>query len=216
MHKLDQKGSLLVPLILVSLLMLGALGFGAWAFAGRQEYKNNVDSKIAEAVEVANEKISLEKEAEFAERDKQPFKTYQGPSAFGALKVPYPRTWSAYIVEAEAGNAVVNGYLHPNFVPDIKSDTSFALRFEVLSSAYDAEVRKFETKIKTGKITAASYRAPKVQEASGLLLSGEIDVKKSGTMVLLPVRDKTIRIWTEGQDFKGDFDTMLNELTFNL
>jgi len=215
MHKLDQRGSLLIPLVLVGVLLLFTLGFGTWAFAGRQDYKNNVDEKISEAVEASSEKLSIEKEAEFLEREKEPFKTYQGPSAYGSLTVIYPKTWSAYVVENGSGSAVLDGYLHPKYVPDIKSDLSIAIRFEVLNSSYDQVVKQFDSKVKSGKVSVAAYRAPKAEESLGVIVNGEIDTKKTGTMVLLPVRDKTIRIWTEGQDFKGDFDRMLEELTFN-
>lgn len=215
MHKLDQRGSLLIPLVLVSVLLLTAIGFGAWAFAGRQDYKNNVDAKIAEAVKESNNLLTIEKEADFAEREKEPFTTYKGPSAFGSLSITYPKTWSAYILEVGSGPTPVEGYLHPRFVPNTQSETSFALRFDVLDSNYDQQVKKFESKIKSGKITAAAYRAPKVEDIAGLLLEGEIDIKKTGTMVILPMRDKTIRIWTEGQDFRKDFDKMLETFSFN-
>ncbi len=215
MHKLDQQGSLLIPLVLVGTLLLFAIGFGAWAFTGRQDYKNNVDAKIVEAVEASDEKLSIEKEAEFAEREKDPNKSYQGPATYGSLLITYPKTWSAYIVEKSSGTTALDGYLHPNFIPDISSDHSFALRFEVLNTSYDQVIKQFDSKVRTGKVTVVAYRAPKVQEALGARISGEIDTKKQGIMVLLPVRDKTIRIWTEGEDFKGDFDRILEQLTFN-
>ncbi len=215
MHTLDEKGGLLIPLVLVIVLLLGALGFGAWAFSGRQDYKNNVDSKIAAAVETANEKLSVEKEAEFAEREKSPSKSYQGPTALGAINIVYPKTWSAYVVESEGGNIVLSGYFHPGFVHDVRSDSSFAFRLEIVNDTYDAVIKTFDSKVKSGKVSVAAYRAPKVEASLGAMLTGDITSKKQGTLVLLPLRDKTIRLWTEGQDYKGDFDAILKELTFN-
>jgi len=215
MHKLNQKGSLLLPLILVVLLCVFSLSFGVWAFAGRQDYKDNVDAKITEALQASSEKISLEKAAEFAEKEKSPYKTYQGPSAYGSLKIVYPKTWSAYIIESPTGQNVVEGYMHPNFVPNIQSTASFALRFEVVNSQYDVVAKQLESSNKAGTISFNAYRAPKAQDATGAIITGKIKGEKTGTLVILPNRDKTIRIWTEGQDFKGDFDNILNEITFN-
>ncbi len=215
MHKLDERGSLLIPLILVIMLLMGALGFGAWAFAGRQDYKNNVDAKIDEAVEAATEQNSIEKEAEFAEREKQPFKTYLGPASLGSISVTYPKTWSAYVNEKGNGTTVLEGYMHPNYVPELNSDTSFALRFKIVNSTYDKELKGFEPKARTGKVVVAAYKAPKEENALGSMITGEIDTKQQGVVVLLPMRDKTIRIWTEGEDFRGDFTTMLESFTFN-
>ena len=32
---------------------------------------------------------------------------------------------------------------------------------------------------------------------------------KQGTMIILPVRDKTLKIWTEGNEFVGDLDKII-------
>lgn len=215
MHKRStQEGSLLLPFILVLVLLLGSIGFGAWAFMGRQDYKNNVDGKIVEAVEVANEKLSAEKEAEFAEREKQPNKTYQGPVTFGTLNITYPKTWSAYVEENAGANRDMAGYFHPNFVPAVESDTSFALKFEVVSKPYDQVVQDFDGFIKGGRAKLSAYRAPKVPDVLGAKVEGEIIAKKQGVMVVLPLRDKTIKLWTEGDSFRADYNAVLDNLTF--
>lgn len=214
MHKLNEKGSLLIPLVAVIVLLFSSIGFGAWAFAGRQDYKNNVDDKIDEAVEAASEKLALEKEAEFAEREKSPYKTYQGPVTFGTLSITYPRTWSGYIEETGSGARGMSGYFHPDFVPAITSDTSFALRFEVVNTAYDQVLKNFDAMIKSNRAKVSAYRAPKVPDVLGARVEGEIISKKQGVMILLPLRDKTIKIWTEGDSFRGDYATVLDSFTF--
>lgn len=214
MRKLDQSGSLVLPLIMTVVLLFGALGFGFWAFSERQTYKTDVDKQIEAAVAETKEIVAQEKEGEFAERDKSPFKTYQGPSALGTLGVTYPRTWSAYISEDIGAVIELDGYIHPNFVPSTKGNTSFALRFEVVNQTYDAVIRVYESKVKTGKLTATAYRAPKVSQELGVQLTGEIDTQKQGIIVLLPTRDKTIKIWTEGQDFAGDYKTIMDNFTY--
>ena len=45
MNKQQDGSGLAIGLILVSVLLVAALGFGGWAFSGRQDYKNNVDQK---------------------------------------------------------------------------------------------------------------------------------------------------------------------------
>ena len=212
MHKLNQRGELLIPLVIVLVLLLGSIGFGAWAFMGRQDYKNNVDAKIDEAVVAAEEKLSAEKEAEFAEQEKSPYETYQGPSAFGTLNFSYPKSWSAYI--DETNNREITGYFHPRIVPSTNSETSFALRFEVVSQTYDKSMQSYESDVRSGRAKVTAYRAPKVSSELGSRVEGEIDTKKQGVMVLLPVRDKTIKIWTEGDGYRGDFTKVLESLTF--
>lgn len=214
MHKLNEEGSLLVPLIAVSVLLLSSLGFGFWAFAGRQDYKNNVDAKIQEAVVAANETLTAEKDAEFAEKEKSPFVTYAGSATYGALTITYPKTWSAYIDETGKGATPLSGYMHPRFVPATNSDTNFAFRFEVVDTAYDTVLKTFDSGVRTGKVSVNAYRAPKVDSVLGARIEGEIISRKQGVLVLLPIRDKTIKVWTEGQEFRADFSAILEALSF--
>lgn len=212
MHKLDQKGELLIPLVLVSVLLLGALGFGIWAFMGRQDYKNNVDQKIVEAVEVAEENLTIKKDAEFAESYKLPYTTYRGPAAFGTITIQYPKTWSNYVDEQNNGTPV-DGYMQPGYV-SANEDTNYALRYQVVNRQYDQEVKGIESRVKNGTAKTSAYRLPKLESVLGIKVVGEIDNRNTGTMIMMPLRDKTIKVWTEGEEFTNDFEAILKELTF--
>lgn len=199
-----QDGSinvLLIPLILATVFFLAALGFGLWAYSERTDYKNNTDAKIATAVEVAEKETATEKDNEFIEREKQPLKEYQGPASFGTLNIKYPKTWAAYVNEAKG----VDGYFYPNFVPGIGGDTSYALRVQVVERNYADELKSFDPSVKSGKTSATPYKPANVDNIIGTLLVGDIGGQKTGTMVVLPLRDKTIKIWTEADQFKADF-----------
>ena len=76
----DQKGSVnvtAISLIVTVLFLLVSIGFGAWAFMSREDYKNNVDQKIAAAQEVTKKETETAKDNEFLEKEKQPLKKYQ-------------------------------------------------------------------------------------------------------------------------------------------
>jgi len=209
---------LVVPLVISVLFLLGAIGFGVWAYMERQDYKNNSDQKAAAAAEVAKQQAESAKETEFIEREKEPLKEYNGPSSYGSLKILYPKTWSAFITETNSGPVPLDGYLHPNFVPGVQSGTSFALRVQVVNKKYDQEMKQFESKVKAGKVKAEPYQAPKVktEETLGSRITGEIDQGKQSVMVLIPLRDKTLKISTESPQFIGDFDKIIMEnLTFS-
>lgn len=204
-----------MPLILVSVVLLFALGFGFWAFTGMQDYKNNSDAKSDEAVASAVEQNTLELEAEFAEKSKSPNKKYSGPSAYGSLTITYPKTWSAYVDEAGKSSSPLNGYMHPDFVPVTTStDINYALRFEVVNSSYDQELNKFSSQVKLGSVSLSAFRAPKVPGVLGSKITGEIGPQKQGAMVVFPLRDKTIKVWTEGNQFIADFNKIVENLTF--
>jgi hypothetical protein len=202
---------LLIPLILAVVFFLAALGFGLWAYSERTDYKNNVDAKIATAVDVAEKETATEKDNEFIEREKEPLQEYQGPSAFGTIKLKYPKTWSAYVDESKG----VDGFFHPNFVPGIASNPNYALRVQVVDRPYADELRNFDGAVKQGKAQAVPYKPVNVENIVGTQLTGEIASQKSGTLILLPLRDKTVKIWTEADQFKKDFfDNVLANFNF--
>ncbi len=219
MKRLDQRGSstaLIIAFVLTLLLFFGAAGFGVWAFAGRQDYKNNVEPKITAAVEIAKKETSTTKDNEFVEKEKQPLKDYIGPQPYGSLLVKYPKTWSAYVNESSQSNTPVDGYLHPNYVPGLQSSAAFALRVQVVSDAYDQVLKQFASLVKGGKVKVTAYSAAKVPSIVGSRLDGQIVPTKQGSMVLFPLRDKTLKVWTEANQFVGDFDTnILPNLSFS-
>lgn len=219
MIKVTERGSinaLFVPFILVAFLLIAALGFGIWAFSGRADYKNNVDTKVAAAVKTAEQTTSDAKEKEFSDKEKSPYKTYTGPSAYGSVKIDYPKTWSAYIDEGSKSATPLDGYFNPNFVPAGQA-AQYAIRIVVSSGAYTSEIRQFDSLIKNGKVKVTPYRAPQPQVNSiiGIRIDGEIRNGVQGSMVILPVRDKTLKVWREGAQFADDYDKIvLPSLTF--
>lgn len=212
MNPASARDPLLLPVIILSVFLVGALGFGFWAFTSRQDYKDNVDQKVAQAVSTAKEELSAKKNAEFAEASKLPYTIYKGPGAYGSLTIPYPKTWSNYV--DGQGNIPLNGYMQPSFVSASKDDTNYALRYQVVERNYDQEVKSYESKVKSGKVTVSAYRPPQQESILGVRVTGEVDSRKDGVLVILPLRDKIIKLWTEGAEFRADFEEILKQFTF--
>lgn len=204
---------LMILLVLFIILTLVAAGFGFWAFGERNDYKNNVDEKVEAAVATAVEAAEKAKEADFAERMKSPHDTYQGPAAFGSVGIKYPRTWSAFVTEEDKGSTPIDGYFHPNVIPGTRSGTAYALRLQVLSSDYARELARFDSDSKSGKVRVSAIE---LQGVTGARIDGEIEKDRQGSTVLLPIRDKTLKLSTESEAFMDDFNkTILTNLTFS-
>ncbi len=200
--------ALIVALVVFVLLFLTAAGFGYWAFSERSMYKNDTDEIVAKEVALTEQRVSTAKDAEFVESEKRPTKTYKGPSTFGSVELAYPKTWAAFITEGE-GNSPIDGYLHPDFVPGVKSGTQFALRVEVVTRSYDTEMKQFDGKVKAGKVSVTPFRAEQVPDVLGARLEGEINTGQKNIMVMFPIRDKTLKITTESETFYKDFDDII-------
>ncbi|GAC1392546.1 MAG: hypothetical protein NVSMB46_08720 [Candidatus Saccharimonadales bacterium] len=219
MKQLNEQAYIDVWLILfiVSLILfLAATGFGAWSFISRQDYKNNSDKKVVAAVSVAQQQTASAKDNEFIQKEKYPLKSYQGPATFGSVGISYPKTWSAFITETNAGESSVDGYFHPNYVPGLQSGTAFALKVNVINQSYDQVMQGFTGLVTSGKVSVSAFRASKVPSVLGARIEGSINQGQNDSMVIVPVRDKTLEIMTESHEFSNDFNTIiLPSLTFN-
>lgn len=207
---------LLIPLILTILFLLAAIGYGVWATLEREKYKKDSDALSAQAVAAAEAALTQKLEAEFKEREKEPLKEYKGPATYGSLNMLYPKTWSAHITVTDTGSTPIDGYLHPDVVPGLDSGTAFALHFQVVNSTYDQELQRFENDAKSGKVKVTAVIAPKVPNTAGVRVEGEVERGKQGSLVMFPVRDKTLKVITETSEFQKDFnDIILPNLIFS-
>lgn len=207
-----QQGSAsgIATIIIFVVLLIAALGFGGWAYKERTTYKTQSDRLVATAVKENTTKVQLEDAEKYAEAAKEPYLTWQGPSAFGSVEITYPKTWSVYSDGQAGTSSPVNVFAHPAVVPTIKDDnSSYALRVQVVPTAYSAVLSQLASAQKSGRVTIAVYSLPKNPEVVGSRVSGQISQKKQGTMIILPVRDKTLKIWTESAAFQPDFDNVI-------
>ncbi|MGC1177149.1 MAG: hypothetical protein WA843_03705 [Candidatus Saccharimonadales bacterium] len=225
MRKLNQDGvsGVAVSLVLTVLLLLGAIGFGVWAYGGRQDYKNNVDSKIGVAVDTAKQQEDKLKSAQFAEEEKNPLRTYNGPESYGSIALQYPKTWSGYVDTSasgsSSGNTPVSGYFYPGIVPSVADQNSaFALRVQVLDQPYAQTLSDFQNQQQSSNspgsvpLTITPYALPKLPKVVGIQASGTLpggNGQKTGTAVILPLRSETLEISTDGNQFLNDFNTII-------
>lgn len=204
----SQSGSLnvlLVPLILSCLLFVSALGFGAWAYMEMQDYKLHTDQKVFQAVEVAKKETESQKDNEFIEKEKEPLIQYKGTADLGGIDFLYPKTWSGYVKSEEGESEYI---FHPNVVVGSENGV-YALRVTVQSQPYREAVQEFDSAIQEGKAKAVVYKLPKMKDVTGIRINGEIEEGKQGSVIIMPLRDKSIKISTESKDFVGDFDKII-------
>lgn len=211
---------LIVGLAVSVLLLLGAIGFSAWAFSERSDYKNNSDQKVAAAVAEAEKATTEKNNQRFAEELKSPLKTYTGPASYGTVTVKYPKTWSAYVTTGGGSNEPLNAYFHPDIVPAVTQTGSstreaIALKIQVTNQPYDQVIKQYESQVTSGNITAAAFALPKMPDQVGMKFVGKLDQQLNGTEIVLPLRDKTLIITTETDNYLADFNNhILQNLTF--
>lgn len=209
----DERGAFILwfSIIFGTIVFLGLVIFAVWAFLSRQDYKDNSDKKTAAAVEVARKDTASAKDNEYLEKEKYPLKAYTGPSDIGGISLMYPKTWSAY-VSPDNDNFFI-------FNPDIVTAGAtqlYALKITVANVSYDQAITQYNGAIQQGTVRATAYSLPKVSSVLGLRLDGQIQQGQPGSLILLPLRDKTIEIACQIPDNLNDFNNIiLKNLTFN-
>lgn len=215
MRKLDSRGQMnpLLPGMIISvMLLIGAAGFGIWAYLEMDSYKNDYETKLDVAIAAKQDELNAKAEAEYTEREKSPYRNYVGPDQFGSINVTYPKTWAAYVDESSSGK-LVDAHFHPNYVPGINTigkNTQYALHLQVLDQSFEQVLKTYASEIKTGKATSQPYAVPNVSGVVGAKVTFADNV-----IVLLPIRDKTISLETESATYVADFENIiLANITF--
>ena len=211
MRKLDQAGMmnpLTIPLVLAVIVLLVSSAMAVVFYTKFVEQRDNnqpiIDAAVASAEETQKEKL----ENDFTEREKVPTKNYTGPAELGSVKLSFPKTWSSYVNTKKAGG--MDYYGHPNYVPS--DDVNYALRMSVVDRPFASEIKSYDAQVKKGDLKAAAIR---VSGTTGTRLDGFLRKDQEGSMVIFPLRDKTLRVWTESKEFADDFNNIvLKALTF--
>lgn len=205
-------------IVILVVLLAAALGFGGWAYSQMLNYKNNTDKKINAALAAAKTAQTKEVQDAF---DKANTKQFQGSSTYGSVSFSYPKAWSAY-VDTSSTSEPINAYFHPDQVPGVSGHTAYALRVELVASDYSQLLQQYSGAVKQGTITSKAYMPPKLNGVAnaqpGTLLSGQINTNDStqrGSMLIIRVRDKTLKISTQSNDYLNDFNNIiLTSLSF--
>lgn len=208
---LDEKGllnPLTIPVIFLVLLFIGTSVTSIMYYSKYVEQRDQNKPIIAAAVKEAEDAQKEKLEAEFTEREKVPTKQYISPSEFGSVKLVFPKTWSSY-VDLQSSNGME--YLgHPNYVPS--DNVNYALRMEVVQREFATELKTYDQYVKKGDLKATAIQASGV---TGTRLDGLLEPDQAGSMVIFPLRDKTLKISTENKEYESDFNNIvLKRLTF--
>jgi hypothetical protein len=202
---------LIVPLAISSLLLIGAVVFGAWAYSKMEDYKNNVDAKVDTAAAAAKQQEATTKDAQFAQEEKYPLRSYVSPAAYGNITVQFPKTWSGYVSDDTNGSPFIDGYFYPDTVPDIQNqNNTYALRIQLMQESYSEILQEEQNFVQQGQATVVPYTAPKVPSVVGVKVTGALlTPQTNGTMIIFPLRNMTLLLWTGAPQFEDDFNNII-------
>jgi len=209
--KLNREGAvslLIIPVVLLTVAVIVLCYIAVMYYGQMVEQRDKNEPIISKAVEEAKEAQKAKLEADFTAREREPLKTYTTPAEYGSVSLRYPKTWSSYVALEKSSD--VDYYGHPNFVP--ASKVNYALRMSLIKNDYSTELKKYDVLVKKGELKATSVS---ISGVTGARLDGMLKKDQEGSLVIFPLRDKTLKVWTESKDFRTDFnDIVLKNLTF--
>lgn len=211
-NELGVISGLQIAVIGLSVLVLLLGSFGIWAFVAYNDASSDLEGKIAVAVAKAREEKGDEDEAKFAEREKQPLKTFKAPDDYCGLTFQYSKKWSAYESEQITNGGDYRAYLNPDVVPPISNSQQFALRVLIEQKDYDDVIANYDGLVTKGDLKQSSTSS---EGKSGTRLTGNFSKNIRGDAVIYRCRDKTITIRTDADVFKSDFEAISRTIDFN-
>ena len=207
------RGEVNILAVMVVFLLLATFILGGLAiyYIGQfNKAQTTVDQQVAEAVEQAKKEQQALDEADFVQRQKMPYRTYSAPNVLGAISVSFPKNWNLYAEEKQNDQTQLNLFFDPDLVRSAQTyEGAYALRVTLEQTLYTKIIDGFKKQIEDGELRAQPI---KISNINGTRYSGLVGDGKQGLMIVLPVRDKTLTMWTESGNYASDFNKIISQL----
>lgn len=212
-QKPKKNGSLIQTIFLI-LATITALVFIALYINKYIEWDNartDVDSQIDAAVAMAVADNTTKMEADFAEREKYPYRNFMGPADYGSLGFEYPQTWSVYISKDASNGGDFEAYLNPTEVEPVSATTINALRVTIRDDSFDSVIRTYDNFVRNGR---CQFSTREVNGVMANVYTGELSNEIYGKLVVFKLRDKAVMLQTDADVFVTEFDRLIDTVTF--
>lgn len=193
-------------------MTLALAGLSVWALMNYFDQKNNVDSKVANAVAIAVKEEKENSEQAIIKAAKEPNLQFAGPEDYGRLAFKYPKNWSAYEAKDASSGGTYEVYFSPGVIPPAARDQRYALRVTIEDQDYDKVVSTYEKLVKSGELKSSAIT---INDQTGTRLDGAFTKDIKGAAVIIKIRDKTATLRTDADVFMEDFNALIKTIEFN-
>ena len=201
------------PAVILGVTTLLFAGSSVWVYVNFVDARDNVDSKITEAVAVANKEKDAETERKIQEVQEQPYNQFTGPDDYGRLTFDYPKNWDVYQATdvSQGGGVTYEAYLNPIFVPPVTKTQKFAIRVTIEQKTYDKVLENYNETIKEGSLKSTAFTSEYI---NGTRLDGNFTDEIRGSAIVVKMRDRTLTIRTDADVFKPYFENIIKTVQF--
>lgn len=206
------KQGLIILGVFTLIIFIIMLIFASRAFVNQDQ----LDKKYQEGSSAgAESQKATDDKAREAEKSSD-VRTYTAPAFAGGFRVTLPKHWNLAVTPEESGNTI-SALANPDYV-DTKLE-KYALRFALREQPIDAAKKNFEQFAKEKDPLKRKTTSSEV-DVSGIKstkYTGQISSKiTNGTIILVPIRDKTFTIQTDENDKYLDiYNQIVSQLKLN-
>lgn len=204
-----------IAIIVLSLMTVTFIGLFVWKQIEFATVEDDIEGRIAAAEQKAKLEQGEEDLAKFAEEEKNPFRDFAGPADYGQLSFKYPKTWSVYVAKDASNGGDYEAYFNPLVVNTVSDNTVNSLRVVIRDKSFDEVVAEYQRALER-KDSGLSMSTVDVNGITMNRYTGVIpNTNLNGVFVVFKIRDKTAILQTDAEQFVGDFDTLLQTISFN-
>lgn len=204
-----------IAIIVLSLMTVTFIGLFVWKQIEFATVEDDIEGRIAAAEQKAKLEQGEEDLAKFAEEEKNPFRDFAGPADYGQLSFKYPKTWSVYVAKDASNGGDYEAYFNPLVVNTVSENTVNSLRVVIRDKSFDEVVAEYQRALER-KDSGLSMSTVDVNGITMNRYTGVIpNTNLNGVFVVFKIRDKTAILQTDAEQFVGDFDTLLQTISFN-
>ncbi len=203
-----------VAVIVIGVMLWLYITLNAEYTAVKTDIDGQIDVEVARAVSANTTKM----EEEFADREKYPYRTFAGPADFGSLTFQYPKTWSVYIdQDGSTAGGEFSAYLNPVEVYSTSSqDTINALRVNIRTASFDSVTQNYDGRVTNGEMQLEVRNVGNgASSTSANVYSGQLNTDRRGIVTVFRIRDKVVTLQTDAELFAGEYNNILNSITFS-
>ena len=172
-----------------------------------------IQAAVQKGESAGREAQKAEDEKNFTEQQNKDTRVFTAPDAYGAFQITLPKNYSLAVTPGAAG--AMTGLADPDSIDTTAVEQ--ALRLEIKTTPYDQVKKNYDNLVKDKRrgvtsqdVTVSGIQGTKYTGLIGLSGTGGTN---PGTVVLLPVRDKTFILQTDNnQKFGTVFQQILDQI----
>lgn len=187
--------------------------FGILAIVGLVSYSSaSQDASVykAEGYKEGQAAQAKADESKIQSEKENPLRSYTAPDSAGAFSFKYPKNWSMYVDETSSGTMTITA--HADIIKKLSGDNNYALEVKLTNTNYESQLKTYQSQVKSGKLKGRDVVVSGIQASR---FEGQLDGKRTGTIVIIPVRDKMISFINSDKAYASQFDAVLASADIN-